>query len=78
MHETDLWARLSHSLKAKSYQRAEVPAELREWDTESGEIDWIEGTFLAASSNSDYAAEKGSVLEKRKEVGDEAQARIVV
>lgn len=78
MHETDLWGCPCHSLKAESDQRAEVPAELRKWDTEGGEIDWVEGAFLAASSNGDDAAEKGSVLEKRKEVGDEAQAGIVV
>ena len=78
MHETDLRGCPSHSFKAKSNQRAEVPTELREWNVEGREIDWIKGAFLAAASNADYATEKGSVLEKWKEVGDEAEARIVI
>ena len=78
MHKTHLWGSPSHSLEAESYQRAEVPAKLREWDTEGGEIRWVEEAFSAASSNTDNAAEKGSVLEQGKEVGDEAQAGVVV
>lgn len=78
MHETHLWGCPRHSLETESYQRAEVPTKLRDWDAEGGEIDCIKGAFPAASSNADDAAEKRSVLEKWKEVGDKAQARVVI
>lgn len=78
MHETDLRGRPCHGLKAETYQRAEVPAELKKWDTEGGEIGWVERAFAAASSHADDAAEGGSVLKEGEEVGDEAQAGVVV
>lgn len=55
-----------------------MPAEQRKWNAEGRKIVWVEGTFLAASSNSDNTAEKRGMLNKRKEIGDKAQAGIVV
>jgi len=55
-----------------------MPAELKKWDTEGGKVGWVERPFAAASSDVDDAAEGGSVLEEGEEVGDEAQAGVVV
>jgi hypothetical protein len=78
VHKTDVWGCTCYCFKAESYQRAEVTAEIRKWDTEAGEIAGVERPFLRASSDGDDAAEKGGVLEERKEVSDEAEAGVVV
>ncbi len=78
MYETDIWSGSSYGLKAESYQRAEMPAQVRKRDTEAGKIGCVEGTFLGTSSNGDNAAERRGMLQQWKEVGDEAEAGVIV
>jgi hypothetical protein len=79
MHKTDFWSCLRNSFQAKSYQRGEVSAELREWDTQSGKIGGIERAFFPAAADGHDAVEGPSpILEERKEVGDETEAGVVV
>lgn len=55
-----------------------MSAERRKWDTECLKISRVDRTFLATSSDADDTAEDGRFLDKRKEVGDKAYARVIV
>ena len=54
-----------------------MTAHLPERDARGGEVVRIEGAFAAGGTDTDDAAEVGSVAEEREEVGDEAEARVV-
>lgn len=55
-----------------------MTADAKKRDTEGREIGWVERPFAAASSYRDDAAKGGSMSEEGEEIGDEAQARVVV
>ena len=78
MDETNFRSILRHSFKAEGDERGEVTAKFGDWDAKGRKIRRVEGAFLATSSNSDDAAEEGGNFEKREEVGDETETRIVI
>ena len=76
MYEADLWSCFRNSLKPKADERAEVAADGGERDTAGLEVGGVNWSFKTASCNSDNTAQRRSMLEQGKKIGDEADAGI--
>ena len=77
MYKAHLRRRLCDGFESETEQRADMAADRPEWDSAGGEVRWVNWAFETAFSDCDDAAEGGSSLKERNEVGDEAGAGVV-
>lgn len=78
MDEAHIGSCLRDGFKSKGYERAQMATDRAQWNPEGLEVAGIQRPFIAAPCDCHDAAESGSALEERQEVGDEAEARVEV